>query len=399
MSRTHRLGTVVCLLVLGLPGPAPARDLFTARISIGGGTPAQRGTNKARHLPDLLDESTLLAIDPGYDPSEAVAGALDLRGLAADASFDAFSNTLRLQVPGAGIDVSFSGASRDEALANLEDWLEGDYASGLAPEQAVTRLLQALVAHSPVDPVAGNPNSLQSRMFDADWRAGTDGPIGPDHFGLNLGGGFYQGGDYDVAAIDLPIRARFGLGERVALMLDLPMVFTSTQGAWSGMGSAGLGVEVKPFSWWSLTPAARIGGVGSLDLGGLAAVYSGTLTSQLRIPLGPLVLGVGNMGGVAKTIDGIRVAGYAIEYDLTNWTMRNGGYLEIALGGERLAGLGLRLHASDVRFFGDELFLDAYQEVGAALAGGLPIGGLSLGVAYLIGDDYSGVGARAGLRF
>lgn len=401
MRARGSIGVVAAgLVLLALAGPAQARDLFRATISIGGGTPAQDGTNKARHIPDFFDDATLSSIDIGYDGTQAVAATLDLRGLAADASFDAFSNTLRFQVPAAGIDVSFDGATREEAQANFEAWLEGDTDSGLAPSEATTRLFQALVAESPVDPVAGNPNSLQSRMFDADYRMGTDGGLGPDLFGLNLGGGIFRGGDYDVYAIDVPIRFRFGLGERIGLMLDLPTAFTSTQGAWSGMGSAGLGLSVKPVSWWSITPAARIGAAGSVDLGGLAALYSGTLTSHVRVPLGPVSVGLGNMGGVAKTIDGIEVAGYEVSYELTNWAIRNGGYVELGLGNEgRLAQLALRLHASDARFFGDDLYLDAYQEVGLSLAAGLPLGGLQVGASYLIGDDYSGVSARLGLRF
>ena len=165
------------LLVIGLAGPASARDLFTANISVGGGTPGQAGTNKARNLPDLFSTSTLLGIDPGYDPAQAVAANLNIRGLAASVNFDALSNELRFRVPGAGIDVTFDSTSRDAALADFEEWLEGEFGSSSASNSAATRLMKALVANSPVDPVAGNPNSLQSRMFDADFRMATTGSI------------------------------------------------------------------------------------------------------------------------------------------------------------------------------------------------------------------------------
>jgi hypothetical protein len=62
-------------------------------------------------------------------------------------------------------------------------------------------------------------------------------------------------------------------------------------------------------------------------------------------------------------------------------------------------GLAVRLGVSDARFFGDELWLDSYQEIGAALAGGLPFGGFQVGLNYLIGKNYNGINATVGLRF
>jgi hypothetical protein len=395
------------LAALGIAGTAHARDLFSASISIGGGPATTLGTDRARDVPDLIDTQTLLSIDPGYDATQAVAATLDIRGLRGELSFDALVDTLRFTVPAAGVDVSFDGPTRDAAISDFEDWLKGEFASALAPKDVTTALLQALVAQSPVDPVAGNPNSLQSRMFDADFRMGTagglsalrEGGIVPSLFRLDIGGGYYDADGFDVYAVDLPLHFGFGIGERFALMLDVPVTFTSTEGAWSGMTSGGLGMRVKPFSWWALTPAARIGGVGSLDVGALAVMYSGTLTSHIRIPVGPIAFGMGNMGGVAQTIDAIEISGFAVDYDLSNWVTRNGLYIEGRLAADRLGtGFGWRLFANDTRFFGDELSLESYQQVGAAVATGLPIGGLHLELAYLTGHRYQGVSARLGLR-
>ena len=100
------------------------------------------------------------------------------------------------------------------------------------------------------------------------------------------------------------------------------------------------------------------------------------------------------------TIDGIEIADYSLSYELQNWNLRNGIYGEMALGSELLGtGMTVRLGASDARFFGDELWLDAYQEIGAQLAGGLPFGGFQVDVSYRTGRDYDGVDARIGLRF
>ena len=403
---TRTLAAALVAAALFAPAAAIARDLFRSSISIDGATASTVGTNSALDIGDLFDTSTLLQIDSGYLPTDSVAATLNLRGLRARLSYAAGSSELRFRIPGV-VDVRFDAGDRDGSLDQLESWLEGDFDSANAPGDFTTKLLQALVAESPVDPVAGNPNSLQSRMFAADFRMGTSGQIHawaegapiPSVFTADLGGGVYDADGWTVGVIDLPFHFSFGI-DRLALLVDVPVTFTSTEGAWTGMGSGGLGLRVAPTEFWALTPAFRIGGVGSLDLGGLAAMYSGSLTSNVRIPFGPLAFGIGNMGGVAKTIDSIEVAGYSLAYELTNWITRNGGYVEGNFGSE-LAGLGLgwRVHGTHVQYFGDDLFLDSYGEVGASVGAGAALLGLGLEFAYLVGEDYNGVQGRVGLRF
>lgn len=391
---------ITCLI----PSQVEARDLYVSGISIDGQTAATRSTNQAREIPKLFDSGTLSQIDPGYVPTDSVVAALDLRGLQGSLSYAVNSDALRLRIPGAGIDVTFSGSSRNDSLDQFEDFLKGDFS---AAGFSTTDILQALVAHSPVDPVAGNPNSLQSRMFDSDFRMGTSGAFSswaegsalPNLVKLDLGASYTNSDGFDVVGIDLPIHASFGF-ERLALLVDVPIAFTSTEGAWSGMGSGGLGLRVAPFKWWALTPAARIGGVGSLDLGGLAVLYNATLTSHMRFSFGPLSLGIGNMGGYTSSIDAVEMAGYSLDYELTNWVTRNGGYVEGNFGSDTLGlGLGWRVHGSDVRFFGDDLYLDNYAEVGTGLGAGAILAGLGLDVSYLFGRNTQGVSARVGLRF
>lgn len=411
MPRTCRALRVLLagiLVAASGAGSASARDLFSASISIGGGPAATRSANKARHVPDWFGTASLQEIQPGYDATQAVAATLDLRGVTATAQYDALATTLRFNVPSAGIDVSFDGATREEAEATFQSWLEGEHTDLLAPESAATQLFQALVAESPVDPVAGNPNSLESRMFAADWRLGTggatprlgDGGLSPARLGALAGGGYTRADGFDVYAIDLPIHFRAGIGDTLAVLIDLPIAFTATNGAWSGMGSGGVGLRVAPTSWWRLTPAVRVGGVGSPDVGALAALYSGSLTSEMRISLGPLAVGMGNMGGVAKSIDGIEVSGHTIEYKITNPMVRNGLWIEGSLGTDTLGtGVGWRIGASDVRFFGDDLYMENYQEVTAALAAGLPLFGLQVELSYWVGRRTQGINGRLGLRF
>ncbi len=391
-----------------VPVSAQAEYLFTTKLEVGGETETL-GTNKARKVPDLFDNASLSDLFPGYTPDVSAVGAkLDIRGLLARVHFEAGSTTLRFRVPAAGIDLSFLGTSRDDVQERFEEWLKGESTAATT----VAEFLQALVEFSPVDPVAGNPNSLQSRMFAADFRMGTSGPLIhdaggekiPNLFSVGLGAGSYEGGPWDVYTLDLPINYALNW-EKFSMIFDLPLTATRTGGSWTGMGSGSLALQWRPTSWWALTPAVRFGGVGSVDVGGLAILYSGTITSQLRFPVGSIVLGISNMGGISKSWDGLELQGVHFEYDLANWITRNGGYLEGTFGPEFLGGpLGWRVFGSDVRFFGNDLYMNSYAEVGGTLASmrnaaGALFDGLSLSVSYLWGKDYNGVSLFFGFRF
>ena len=71
-------------------------------------------------------------------------------------------------MPSAGIERTFTGATRDEAQDAVTDYFKGSGGSD------VTKVLQAAVRETAIDPVAGNPDSLMSLMGEADFAQGTD---------------------------------------------------------------------------------------------------------------------------------------------------------------------------------------------------------------------------------
>ena len=73
-----------------------------------------------------------------------------------------------LKVPSAGIEHTFTGATRDEAQDAVTEYFKG------AGGSDVTKVLQAAVRETAIDPVAGNPDSLMSLMGEADFAQGTD---------------------------------------------------------------------------------------------------------------------------------------------------------------------------------------------------------------------------------
>jgi hypothetical protein len=397
------------------PGAAHARKLFETGIVVGGGGSEEfAGTNKLKKVPDMYDRSALEALfGTGDFLTQGFTAALDLRGLVGALIWDP-AQGLALVIPGV-LNIEFTGTEYDEVLDDLEDWLKGDFESDLAPESALTALLQGLVEHSPVDPFAGNPNSLQSRMLSSDYRLGTEGPFtsgdekldpSTNLVGLGLEYGHFSGGPYSGEVVELPIDYRINLSHpKWSVLMNLPLTATFTEGQWSILASGALGAQFRPTDWWALTPLFRMGAAGSIDVGALGILYGLTLTNHMRLfEWRGMRLAMGNMAGFTNSVDGVDFAGYEFTYDITNPVFRNGGYVE---GEFELLGIpaGWKVFGSNMLLFGDDLYAESQNEVGAQLStlgrvGGKPYEAIGFSVSYLFGgDDYDAVSLRLRFRF
>jgi hypothetical protein len=250
----------ILALACGLILPACGTDLFTYQLSIGGPDQINTGVNDLRDFLNLFDDESLSILFPSYQPGiSAVQAQVNLRGANATLSYDASSTVLKLSIPILGINVQFQGGTRDESKQLFHDWLRGIATAGkiLATEDARTvaantaldALLHGIVQYSPVDPVAGNPNSLQSQMIMADYDRATTGPrvkvagVPSDSstpgslFRLDANyGGSYQGHAYQVDIVQLAFGGVINFPDRHwALILDWPMMATFTEGSESGM--------------------------------------------------------------------------------------------------------------------------------------------------------------------
>ena len=406
---------VICAFVLLCCGSSPGRaaDLFRTEVVSGGESTVQE-TNNILDVPDLFDTQTLEATIVGFEADDdSFAARLDLRGLPSILIWDAITTTLTFSL--LGEKVSFIAANLDEAVDDFEAWLRGD----LEVEGAtltITDLLHGLVEFSPVDPVAGNPNSLQSRMFQTDYALGTEGPFtsgagrldsAPNHWNVGFDYGYAMGDVFDVQALDLPFAYRWNLRHpKWSMLFSLPLSVTFTENQWSVLASGGLGVQYRPTVWWSLTPMFRVGGAGSLDVGALAVLYSLTVTSSLRFEWRGIEFAMGNLGGFTKTTDGIEIGDFNFNYDLTNPILTNGGTIAgdttFVLLGRPLA---WRFFVWNTQIFGDAVYMDSQSEVGLGLSapgtkGGNTFDAVSLSLGYVFGnEDYDGLSLRLRLRF
>ena len=337
MLKTFRMISLilVCLIIF-LPLSSYAKQLYIAVITVDGSDTATEGTNSLINVTEFFDNTSLEDIFPDYTPNSSVSALVNFRGVGTVIEFEANSSELIFRIPGKDFEVRFDGETRDESQEQFEDWLKGEFASAEAPRKSLTRLLQITVALSPVDPVAGNPNSLMTRMVIDDFNQGITGPfissknpLPGQKNNFSVGGevGFFNAGPYDGETFSIPISYKWNMKRfpKLSLIVDFPVLLTRTQTAWSYMGSLGLGFQYRPTKWWSLTPMARIGGVGSFDVGALAFPLSGTMTNYFHYQLPTTHLGWASQGGAITTIDGIKISGWDLSYELTNYVWRNGG--------------------------------------------------------------------------
>ncbi|NKC33793.1 hypothetical protein [Falsiroseomonas selenitidurans] len=401
---------VASVLLLPYAATGLAADLFRGSFVIDGQS-ASAGSNNIQDFADLFTNRGLRSLSSSYTDVSAATADVSLRGVPATLSYAANSTTLRFIVPSAGINESFTGATRDESQDLALEWFKG------AGGAALTRLLRQAVATTAVDPLAGNPNSLMSQMGAADFNLATGaapsaGLAGGSRFGLGARFGSYSAGDHDTQTYSLPIGYRFDFGSSGTLLIDAPMTLSSTSNAEAYSGSLGIGYRIpmrlgQP-DWltWSLTPVVRAGAVGSTEIGSVGGIWSASLTSTLTLSLpGGGDLTMGNMFGRLDTLP-IKIADYDISYELSNYIYRNGLVYTRPVGEMFGRSVSASLFVLDTRFTGDDLYVKSYQEFGAFLNIGDPIRILGapvpvrIGATYLTGEnDYRGFTLNLGVTF
>ena len=176
---------------------AQAREAFTAVLSANGQSRTY-GYNSIEDAIDSVSGTSLKSLLPSYREDAPATASFNLRGLAATIEYPTSGSAIVLKVPSAGIERTFTGATRDEAQDAVTEYFKG------AGGTDVTKVLQAAVRETAIDPVAGNPDSLMSLMGAADFAQGTDAlsRIGGDGspnllgFSVEAGRGTASGG-YD----------------------------------------------------------------------------------------------------------------------------------------------------------------------------------------------------------
>ena len=102
-----------------------------------------------------------------YNDLFPVSGVIDFRGLPIYGFYDANSPVFRISIPaldaeGETYQNRFNGVTRQASYDLFNEYL--DEVDSAEAERLVRLLLKSLARYSPVDPLAGNPNSVQSGL-------------------------------------------------------------------------------------------------------------------------------------------------------------------------------------------------------------------------------------------
>ena len=342
-----------------------------------------RGFESVIDLFDRYEDGTLDSIISGYDDTKASFGQIDFRGIPMTLRFDD-NAVLTFNVPDADIhNMTFDGGSQEESFQLLKDWLKNN------KDGLMKKILKAGVEKTPYDMVAGNPNSLMATMTDNSFQRAGGGVLGNfvSYISPNASQhSFDFDGDTKKAKVySLPLAKTFNFGNSgYALLFDMPLTYADMDGSVSYAAQLGLGLKIPVINndkmSWNLIPAGRVGAIGSEDMLSGGILYSGTLTSDLQIPVGNFTYGLTNMVGYIRDYS-LKVDDYEIEYDLQNTIFKNG----VSVRWDFADKWALNGSYAYTFYSGSELFIDDYHDTGVALVRKFDKGSFFSGMA-LVGN-------------
>ena len=268
---------------------------------------------------------------------------------------------------------SFTGNTRQAAYDQFAAAVDDD--SSPTSQRMFQCLSRARAQFSPVDPLVGNPFSLQGSMVrsaldltegdslvEADPAAGANSSGDPWIIGATFAGG--SAGRFDITRIDGRVAKGWRVfeGNRARLKLDLPFSFTRIKGATAYNGQLGLALEVPIKSNWSLEPRVSYGLVYSGDQGSVGHIVQGSVASRYVIRgLGRGQLVIGNMVGYSSTLK--TPGDINLNPDIKNWVFRNGAAYELPLKMRVMdRATSVRASYTFTKFAGDELFNNNFHE-------------------------------------
>jgi hypothetical protein len=395
--------------VFAVAGPtANAADLFVVDISSSGQS-AHLTFNNAEDAINSIEVANL-ARTITYTGNEAASANVNFRGLPITLSYPTAGSTqLVFSVPSLGINLTFNGnggsvpQARDDAQEQLVEYLKNGNLMG--------QIMKELARVSPVDPIAGNPNSLQSRMvaqdFDSSFTShssnlGAPPPGGrtPNLIGIGINYAGYKQGDFKTQAVTLPLSYTFrgNADPGHQFSIRVPVTFVDTEGATSYQAGIGLGYRLPITRGWALSPAINYAIAGSQDLGSAGQVASGSLTSSYELPLGGTVLAMGNMIGYYRTLK-FKVGDYEFDPEISNTVYRNGLMWSVPVS-RRMA-----VEASYINtvFRGTELYVQSQNEFGLTIGTAKNVSGIAsyirAGVTYLYASRAEGFSLNVGYWF
>ncbi len=405
-------------------------QVFRGTVVDSTGTPgtASFRLKNAEDAARQLDDAALRRLLPSYVDTDAVRGDVDFRGVPMIGIFAVNSTTLNFSIPALGCSLTFNGATRTASVGLLIDALK-------KPTGCLKDLAKLLLARSPADPLAGNPNSLHSSMIASDFSVAffsfdslldSDAPrpsraarsillaqaggalpaVGQTAIG-NLGGGAVTGASLDhddvrANALTVPLQynTRSDLDPRRGFSFRVPLTYATYSGSAAQHASFAFSYRFPAGDRWVITPAVAYGLVYSEDLAALGHIVSTSVTSSLGFKLPGFEMILGNMIGYYKSLEASS-GDYSSDPQLSTVAFRNG--LLFARGIDLGVFRSGQAYLIDTRTTGTELFMTSWQEIGVRLGTRTRINSArdygSIGLGYLLSSQYKGVTVQATYLF
>lgn len=356
-------------------GAGAGTSYNAATDTISGGTVSTAfGASTLSDLKNQITDAGLAQINSSYTPTGGAVIRAGYRGLPIVLSSANNSTAVTLDIQSIGLSQTFSAQSnRDDNTKDLFEYLKSSGASIL------NELQKKLAETSPIDPIAGNPSSMQSRMAaddfdrgftqfasnikgDPDAEQSSSSLIGA---GLSLGNMQVGGLSTTTASIPLSYTLRNDLDPRKQLTFYAPISSNNAAGAQSAGITLGVAYRFPVNDEWALMPSVSYGVTGSADLGAAAAMTALSVTSQYTVRLENFDLAIGNMVGSYQTSK-VSAGDYSIDPKISNTVFRNGvlaSFPTLAFGRKMAFEVSLVL----TNYTGSALYSNRYQEVGVAL--------------------------------
>ncbi|MBI1892312.1 MAG: hypothetical protein HYS18_16835 [Burkholderiales bacterium] len=367
-------------VLMACAASASAADNFkVVATNVTNNQTATFGFSTALTTLDSLQAQYLQTKLPSYTGNEVARFNMDYRGLAINLAFNTLnSSTLDFSIPVLGINQQFTGSTRNASQSLLVDYMKTGDLLGLIQKK--------LAEVSPIDPIAGNPNSMMSQMVANDFNnafLATASNIAPppqtatagekadsssnNLIGIGLRFGQYKQGDLNSQSVTIPFSytIRSDIDPRRQLIFNVPVTYTTVEGAKAYFVGAGAAYRIPMNDHWTLTPAFNYGLTGAPDLGSAAQVMSGSLSSTYILNMSGFDLAIGNMIGYYKTLK-FSTSGYSYDPGIQNTVFRNGIMLSqpINFMGRKMS---IEYSLVDTRFTGTALYNKGYDEIGITI--------------------------------
>lgn len=388
-------------------------DLFSLAIDVNGAT-QKEAFSSAKDLLDRFNNNGFQSIQNSYTDTSASIATIDYRSLPVLITTATNSQDVTLTINSIGFTKTFTGLTRNSSFTSLRNFFKTDGG------EIIARMQKKLAEVSPVDPVAGNPNSLESTMasgsFDQAFTqpsskiqtvsaaASSSRSNGLVALGLRFGQYSQQGLTSQSLTLPLSYTYRsFEKGGQLSINMPLTYGSVSSSAGTAKTAQVGLGVAFRQpiTNQWALTPAINVAVSGSIDLGSVAAMQSFSLTSQYSFNHEGYDISIGNMVGLYNTLK-IQTKDYSYDPRIKNTIYRNGIMVSHPISLLAQKDLALEVSFINTQFTGSELYNKWTNELGITLGTSKSSSRpsyLRAGLTLLQGQKSHGVSANIGYWF